>query len=445
MIVPRLELIFLAAFSLVPLLGAAVCLPAFTLPALGLLVVLLLIVSADAVWGHRLLKKVQVDLPNKLRWIQNRPATYEIAFQTTTPRAYNLRVALAYPDSLVPQKEEFGVSLPAQTGKHYVPCVCSPTHRGLFTIGGCYFETPSPFKLWDIRGSSSKSIEVRVYPNLESERKQVAAIFLRSRQSGLQALRQMGQGREFEKLREYVPGDGYDTIHWKATARRGHPITKVFQIEKTQEIYVIIDASRLSARLQVPGDPTKGTHLDRYIAATLVLGLAAEKQGDLFGLLSFSDNVLNFVRARNGKEHYGACREALYRLEPNAVSPDFEEVASFISLRLRRRALLIFMTDLDDPILMESFQRAADVLCKKHLVLVHMLQPGNIQPVFSNPAVASVDDIYGDLARHFAWHDLRQMALALRQHGVTLSLFSQEQFSAETLSNYLRVKQRQLL
>ncbi len=445
MIVPRPELIFLAALTLVPLLGTAVCLPGFAFPALGLLALLFLLATVDAILGCRWLKSVQVTVPDKLRWIQNRKATFEIAFQTASPRALKLRVALAYPIELVPAKEEFEFQLPGQVGKHFVACECSPTQRGLFKIAGCYFETPSPIRLWDIRGHSSKTTEVRVYPNLESERKQVAAIFLRSRHSGMQAMRQMGQGREFEKLREYVPGDGYDTIHWKATARRGHPITKVFQIEKTQEIYVIIDSSRLSGRLQVPGDPSQGTHLDRYIASTLVLGLAAEKQGDLFGLLTFNDNVLNFVRARNGKEHYGACREALYRLEPSAVSPDFEEVASFISLRLRRRALLIFMTDLDDPILMESFQRAADVLCKKHLVFVHMLQPGNIQPVFSNPDVASVDDIYGDLARHLAWHDLRQMTLALRQHGVTLSLFSQEQFSAETLSNYLRVKQRQLL
>ena len=199
------------------------------------------------------------------------------------------------------------------------------------------------------------------------------------------------------------------------------------------------------ARLQVPGDPAQGTHLDRYIAAALVLGLAAEKQGDLFGLVTFSDRVENFVRARNGKEHYGACREALYRLEPQPVSPDFEEVATFIRLRLRRRALLVFMTDLDDPILMESFQRAADVICRKHLVIVQMLQPDHIRQAFTNPEVASVDDVYKDLGHHLAWHDLRQLALSLKQHGVTLSVFSQEDFSAETTSNYLRVKQRQLL
>src|SRR5439155_5760719 len=99
-----------------------------------------------------------------------------------------------------------------------------------------------------MRKSVPTQSEIRVYPNLLRERRDLAALFLHRGAFGLHAERQVGKGREFEKLREYVPGDGYDEIHWKATAKRGRPITKVFQIERTQEVYVVIDASRLSAR-----------------------------------------------------------------------------------------------------------------------------------------------------------------------------------------------------
>jgi len=445
MIVPRSSLVLLAAVTFMPLLGLAVSWPGFLLPAALILGVMVLVSALDAGLGLGRLKTIKVHLPVRQRWIQDRMAKLEVIFETRVSRPFHVRAGLAFPPEVTPQKEEMIVDLPAQAGKHYVHCECQPTQRGLFKIEGCYYEISSPLGFWDVRGRTNQAVEVRSYPNLESERKHVASLFLRSNRVGLRAMRQVGQGRDFEKLREYVPGDGYDTIHWKATARRGHPITKVFQLEKTQEVYVIIDASRLSARLQVPGDPSQGTHLDRYIAATLVLGLAAEKQGDLFGLLTFGDRVFNFVRARNGKEHYSACREALYRLEPQSVSPDFEEIATFIRLRLRRRALLVFMTDLDDPVIMESFQRSADIICRKHLVLVQMLQTGKIRPVFTNPDVTAVDDLYKDLAHHLAWHDLRQLGLSLQQHGVTLSLLSREEFSAETTSNYLRVKQRQLL
>jgi uncharacterized protein (DUF58 family) len=445
MIVPRANLILLAALTLIPMLGAGVSIPGFAIGAVILIVLITAIVVLDAYMGIQKLRTLTVRLPTRLRWIQGRSVKLELVFETKLARAMRVHVGFDFPGEIIPREEEMLVDLPATAGKHHVLFECTPRQRGMFKIEGCYYEIKSPSGLWDIRGKNLQTIEVRAYPNLDSERKHVASLFLRTNRSGSKAMRQLGQGREFEKLREYVPGDGYDTIHWKATARRGHPITKLYQVEKTQEVYVIIDASRLSARLQVPGDPSQGTHLDRYIAATLVLGLAAEKQGDLFGLLTFGDRVFNFVRARNGKEHYSACREALYRLEPQSASPDFEEVATFIRLRLRRRALLVFMTDLDDPIIMESFQRSADLICRKHLLLVQMLQTADVKPVFCNPAVATVDDVYQDLAHHLAWHDLRQLSISLQQHGVSLSVISNEEFSAKTTSNYLRVKQRQLL
>jgi uncharacterized protein (DUF58 family) len=99
--------------------------------------------------------------------------------------------------------------------------------------------------MWQVRRKDPVAMEVRVYPNLRRNDDLKA---LRQGVSGVHAMRQVGRGREFEKLREYMPGDGFDEIHWKATARRGRPVTKVFQVERTQEVYVVIDRSRLSGR-----------------------------------------------------------------------------------------------------------------------------------------------------------------------------------------------------
>jgi uncharacterized protein (DUF58 family) len=447
MIVPRSRLIAFVALIVVPAIGISASLTAFWLSAVAAMLGVFILGAVDARRGTKQLAAIQTVLPAKARWIQGRPAQLELIFESRLGRAVRLRTGLAFPAEIKPDEDEMTLLLPATPGRHHVVCPCVPLRRGLFSIEGCYYEFPSPWGLWDVRGRNIQPIEARVYPNLQTERKQVASLFLRTSRVGLRAVRQVGQGRDFEKLREYVPGDGYDTIHWKATARRGRPITKVFQVERTQEVYVIIDASRLSGRIQDAVDPASAgvTHLDRYINAALVLGLAAERQGDLFGLLTFSDHVLSFVRARNGKEHYDACREALYQLEPQPVSPDFEEVAAFIWKRLRRRALLVFMTDLDDPVLMKSFRNSVDLISRQHLVLVQMLQTGKVRPVFTNPDVAQVDDLYQDLAQHMAWHDLRQLGLALRQHGVTFSVPQREQFSAETISQYLRVKQRQMI
>jgi uncharacterized protein (DUF58 family) len=307
---------------------------------------------------------------------------------------------------------------------------------------------------------------IRVYPNLLTDRKNLAALFLNRGTFGLHAQRQIGKGREFEKLREYAPGDGYDEIHWKATARRGKPITKVFQIKKTQEVYVVIDASRLSAR--VPGGEsvvssqwsvasaggpsatdyglrTTDSTLERFITAGLVLGLAAEQQGDLFGLLTFTNRVEKFVRAKNGKAHYSACRDALYTLQPQIVSPDFDELCTFIRLRLRRRTLLFFLTALDDPLLAESFVRNMDLIRRQHLVLVNMIQPPGVSPVFSNPNVAYVDQLYEQLGGHLQWQKLRELEKVLKRRGVQFSLLHDERLTAGVVSQYLNVKRRQLL
>ena len=117
------------------------------------------------------------------------------------------------------------------------------------------------------------------------------------------------------------------------------------------------------------------SQLERFITAAMVLGLVAEKQGDLFGLLTFSDRVHGFVRARNGKAHYNVCRETLYSLETQPVNPDFEELFSFVRQRLRRRALLIILTNLDDPVLAQHFTRNLDLVTRRHLVLVNMITP----------------------------------------------------------------------
>jgi uncharacterized protein (DUF58 family) len=185
--------------------------------------------------------------------------------------------------------------------------------------------------------------------------------------------------------------------------------------------------------------------LERFVTAALVLGLAAEQQGDLFGLLTFTDKVEKFVRAKNGQSHYSACRDALYTLEPKIVTPDFDELCTFIRLRLRRRALLVFLTALDDPALAESFVRNLELIRRQHLVIVNMLQPPGATPLFTSPDVTATDDLYSQLGGHLRWHNLRELQKVLQRRGVRFSLLGNEQLSADLVSQYLSVKQRQLI
>jgi uncharacterized protein (DUF58 family) len=322
--------------------------------------------------------------------------------------------------------------------------VCTPARRGLFRIAACRLECASPLGFWRARRTFPVDCEVRSYPNLLVERRHVPALFLYRGRAGAHRQRQVGKGREFERLRDYLPGDSYEDVHWKATARRGKPVTKLFQVERTQEVYVVVDSSRLSARPSGTPQESAVPALERMIRAALVLAVAAERQGDLFGLVTFGDRVQTFLRARAGAAHFQACREALFALSPQESSPDFVELASFLRSRLRRRALLIVLTDLDDPLLAESFQRAAELLRRQHLLLVCALRPADVAPIFSRP-VERADDLFRELAGHLRWQDQRDLGRALERRGVSYATLSAETLSAEVVSRYAALKQRQLL
>ena len=299
-------------------------------------------------------------------------------------------------------------------------------------------------------------MEIRVYPNLFEERKNLSALFL-NRGLGIHAQRQIGKGRDFEQLREYLPGDSFEDIHWKTTAKRGLPITKVYQIERTQQIYVIIDASRLSARSS-GGDSLSGngkeaqqnadeftTVLQRFITAALIMALAAERQGDLFGLLAFDNKIRSFLKAKMGKAHFDVCRDTLYTWLPQSVSPDFAELLTFIGTKIRRRALLVFLTHLDDPVLADSFTQHIDVISRNHVVLVNMIRPPAVKPLFSSESVSSVNDIYNELGGHMIWRRIRETQKILQRRGVGFAMLDDENLCSELVSQYLALKRRQVL
>ncbi len=444
MLVPRTRLILWVTLIVLPFAAVAATLPlaagfaALFIGGLGFLVIY------DALVARGRLIGVRVELPEVVRLQKDRAGTVEVRIQNDAQDARTLRIGFAFPREIAADGDDRTTLLPANAAISRIDWPVTPVRRGQYFLDRVYLEGISPLGFWAARTSQPVRSELRVYPNLFAERKNVAALFLRRGQLGIHTQRAAGQGRDVEKLREYVPGDSLNEIHWKASAKRGHPVTKVFQVERTQEVYVIVDASRLSARAFASGG-TETTVLERYVTASLILGLAAEQQGDQFGLVTFSDRVLSFVRAKSGQAHYDACRDRLYALQPQSVTPDFEELCSFIRLKLRKRALLIFLTALDDPMLAESFAKASELISRQHLLLVNMLQPAGAQPLFSESNVATADDLYKHLGGHLQWNSLRELGKVLQRRGVRFSLLDPAKLSAQVIAQHADVKRRQLL
>jgi uncharacterized protein (DUF58 family) len=447
MLVPRSRLIWGVALLVVPFATVAGVLPNLAPIAVLLICAFVVAVLFDALFAFRAVNGFKVECAGTVRLSKDRAGEIELHFRNDAPANRVLRFGLPLPREIESPQEDMRVEIPGGDKISRVGWACTPRKRGNYPLARCHIEGASPLGFWSSRTTLPLNAEVRVYPDLMKERKNVAALFLNRGTFGIHAQRQVGKGRDFEKLREYIPGDSFEDVHWKATAKRGHPVTKIFQIERTQEIYVILDASRLSAReVADPADPAiRVSTLERFIQAALVLALAAERQGDLFGLLTFSDRVHEFVRARNGQAHYSLCRDALYTLQPRIVTPDYDELFAFIRTRLRRRALLVFLTALDDPLLAESFTRNAELVCRQHLLLANMIQPPGVRPLFTSTEVARLDDLYRELGGHVQWHNLLELGKKLKQRGVQFTLVPNARLSADVVSQYLNVKRRQLV
>lgn len=441
MIVPAPRLLALWGAAAVPLAAAAGLFPAVRGAAFGGLVAVAVVAVADALAGRRGALGLAIRTEPVVRLTRGRTGALRFTLVRERPsgRDVTLRLAPEGGERLDWEPEELSTVLPAGAREARVEWPVRARERGRDRLAALRVERPSPLGLWGVRRRLEVDLELRVYPDLGESARRVAVQLWRRGAPGLHLARQLGRGREFDRLRDYVAGDPLDEIHWKATAKRGRPVSKVFRVERTQEVYVAVDRSRLLGR-RIDGEPA----LEASLRAALVLGMACRRFGDLFGVVAFSDRVDRFVRAGSGRAHFNACRDALFDGEPRAVAPDFGELATFLRTRLHRRALIVVLTDLEDPVQAEAFLGAVRVLAARHLVLTVGVRHADVEPLFAS-AAESLPRVYERLAGHRRWRRLEELRRALARAGVGLHLTTAPALVAETVGRYVEVKARQLL
>jgi uncharacterized protein (DUF58 family) len=450
MIAPRPGLVGWGTAIVLPLTILSTLLPGcrtLTLPPIALFIVVALL---DLLWSWRKHRDLEFVVSDTIRTIAGR--SFPLSLHLAAPPAHSgiIRTALALPSSIAMATGEAVLKLQSKELPPAIALELRAEARGVFLVSQLFFDWVSPLGWWIYRKRQAISCEIRVYPDLTIEGRQLAR-FLKRNEVGIHHYRHLGRGREFEKLREYEPGDGFDTIHWKATAKRRYPITKVYQTEKAQEVYVALDSSRLSGRLVENEYATAGSTgkqiptLERTIASSLLFCAAAQSQGDLFGLLTFSDKIDHLVTARSGPAHFNRCRDVLAGLQTRLVSPDFGDIASTLMVRIKRRALIVFLTSLDEPVLSEAFLSSMDFVARRHLVLAVMLLSPSVRSLFSPPGVTKIDDIYQNIAGHLRWTHLTELRRQLRQRGIQFCLVSNKSVSLEVVSRYIALKRRQAL
>ena len=417
---------------MLPLASVAGMYAGMTAGCIAALTVCAAIIGLDGLAAVQRAGGIGLSTPLFVRYTKDVMAPFPVTVENRGQAACEVRLGVSLPRGVETDSPVLDISAPA--GSFVVEWPCTGRARGDHALRELHVETGSPLGLWVARQPRAVEFSFRVYPNLRDHA--TGALFLRTANMGLRMRRQVGKGREFENLRGYLPGDSFEDIHWKATAKRSFPAVKLYRVEHAQEVYAILDASRLSAREGI---------LESFVDAALHLALVAEKQGDRFGLVTFSDRTLKFVRARSGMDHFRLCRETIYNLRAQRVSPDFRDVFTSLQLNLRRRSLLVFFTSLDDALLADSFERDIPLLARRHLVLVNVRRTAALKPLYTGEPAKDQDSLYSGLAGQMLWNRMRALQIALQNRGVKLTVTDAEHIKMQVTSGYLDVKRRQAL
>lgn len=321
--------------------------------------------------------------------------------------------------------------------------------RGAWPLAAFQVRTESPLKLWQRLFHAGTDAHVHVFANNKSDLHALNGLHS-SAMAGIHLQRSLGRGREVDKLREYVQGDSMDDIHWKATARHGRPITKEYRIERSQHLYVVIDASRSSQKIidytafQNLPDKFPLPLIERSIVAADMLLMIATRQSDRIGLAAFDDRVRLFIKPGMGAHHSTLCRSALMRLQPGTAPADYREMFQYLAANIQRRSMILIIADFDDPFASESYAAHVHVIAKKHAVMGICPVDDHVQPLFSRP-IESGEQMYGALSGHLKWRALQKTRLVIRAQGSEIVTATPRDLPAATLKAYVSMKRRQIV
>ncbi len=315
-----------------------------------------------------------------------------------------------------------------------------PQQRGDIQIGAVYLRYTSPMRIAERWAIAHVEQKVCVYPNLE-EARQHSVYLIRSRQIEMEKrhTRIRGAGRDFESLREYREGDEIRDVCWTASARRGKLVTRVYQIERSQTIWLVIDSGRL-LRARIGGL----TKLDLAINAALSLAEVALGTGDRVGLLAYARNVQKRVLPYRGGAHLRMLIQQLAQIRGEASEGDHLHAVSALLSTQKRRSLVVWLTDFPETAMTPEVIDAASEAALRHLVLFVVIgQPDLAELAASRPD--SIRDMYRTTAAQETLHRREVLLGKLRQRGALALEVNSAAASVMLVNSYLNVKQRNLL
>jgi uncharacterized protein (DUF58 family) len=321
-----------------------------------------------------------------------------------------------------------------------------PAERGDAKLGRIFIRYQSALGLAERWAVAETRQTIRVLPNLEQARRQTMYL-IRSRQVDLEKRRrrQRGMGREFDSLREYREGDELRDISWTATARRRHLITRVFEMERSQNVWLVLDAGRLlRAQVREESGAPRFSKLDYAVNAALSLAQVALYCGDRVGLLAYGRKVQQNLYAGRGAHHVRAIVECLAQVRGEAYESDHGRAVRTLLNAQKRRSLVVWITDFAETATIPEVIEYAMHLTPRHLVVFAAMGQPDLKALADTiPAAAA------DMYRHGAALEISQrrdiLLRGLRQRGVLALELMPGILASSLVTQYLDIKERSLI
>ena len=351
-------------------------------------------------------------------------------------RPARLRLREVRPDVIGGPQPPRRVAVPAQAAIRESLAVM-PVRRGKETAGAFVVDSVGPLGLGVRRIWIQLPWEVSVYPPLVSMRLRASvAQAQRRRELGRQPVRRLGEGRMFESLREWVPGDDLRHIDWKATARRRKVITRQYEAERRQQVMLVLDAGRL-----LTAEVAGVARMDYTVQAALELAYAAAQHDDNVGIMVFADGVRQFVAPQRGRRGLKQVLDVLAAVSPTLVEPDYPGAFRYLAIRNRKRALTVIFTDVIDRFASEAIVANVATLRPRHLPLAVTLRNPELDAVAgARPLVAR--GAFRKAAAEELLHAREEALAHMRRAGVVVVDVPPARAAQAVVAQYMELKRR---
>ena len=316
----------------------------------------------------------------------------------------------------------------------------TPIARGTASLGTIYAAIDNPFGLLRRKMRFAAPQQIRVYPDLSAVER-YGALHVRNRliEAGLRRMRLRGTGTELENLREWTPGDQFRSIEWKATARRGRLMVAEYEVERSQNVMIVLDAGRLmTARVD------EQRKFDYAVTAALSVASIASLANDKIGLVAFAGEILRAHAPRSSGRSLATIANLVHDLEPRFEESDYAQAFAYVRTHVSKRSLIVFFTDMVDPVAQSTVLAQIGILAKRHVVVCVFMNDRAIDRVLELEP-HSAKDVYATSVALELRDERRAAAAILERLGVQVIDVPARDLTTALIDRYLLVKQRGMI